>query len=380
MQFTKATKKRAKARIALDGPSGSGKTFSALTAASVLAQGGKIAVIDTERGSASLYADKFEFDVLELDTFSPLTYIEAIQAAEQADYAVIVIDSLSHAWEGEGGALEMVDDAARRSKSNNTYFAWRDVTPVQRRMVDAMLQSPAHIIATMRSKTEYVIDTVNGKQTPRKVGMAPIQRAGMEYEFTIVGELDIDHNLMITKSRCELMADRVENKPSAKFWEPFAKWLNSGEAYVAPEPKGHTLDGQPEPYEPTADTQRPTFSRPYQPDELVKSLRNSAQQYAEKIGDTDAAADQRQWVAGALDKLMGEDADVDLRKQRRYRLTAHVFGFESTADMKAYHAKALLRWMGIPKGGYVAEDEYCAAEAAMLSMAIEPQPELEGAA
>lgn len=239
LQFQKASKRRAKARIAIDGPSGAGKTYSALIAATVLAEGGRVAVIDTERGSASLYSDEFNFDVVELADFNPRNYVEAIEAAEAGKYAVIVIDSLSHAWEGEGGALDMVDQAAKRSKSGNNFTAWRDVTPIHRRLVEAMLQSPCHIVATMRSKTEYVLETIerNGRsiQQPKKIGMAPIQRAGMEYEFTIVADMDVDHNLAITKSRCKPLADKVENKPGPKFWKLFLDWLNSGEA-AAPAP------------------------------------------------------------------------------------------------------------------------------------------------
>ena len=239
--FQKARKSKIKARIAIDGPSGSGKTYTSLIAATALAQGGKIAVIDTERGSASLYSDKFEFDVLELDKFSPKTYIDAIEAAERAGYSVIVIDSLSHAWEGEGGALDMVDNAAARSNSKNSYTAWRDVTPIHRRMVDAILQSSCHIIATMRSKTEYVLETNSrGQQVPRKVGMAPIQRAGMEYEFTVVGDMDLDHRIVISKSRYEPLQDSVETKPTAEFFQPFVDWLSEGESprsKAAPQPQ-----------------------------------------------------------------------------------------------------------------------------------------------
>lgn len=239
--FQKAVKTQAKLRLALDGPSGSGKTYTALTAATAMANGGSIAVIDTERGSASLYSDKFSFDVLQLTDFNPKNYIEGIEAAEEAGYAVIVIDSLSHAWEGEGGALDMVDDAAARSQSKNSYFAWRDVTPLHRRLVDAMLQSPCHVIATMRSKTEYVVEEIErgGKKTqvPRKIGTAPIQRSGMEYEFTIVGDLDLDHNLVISKSRMESLADVVEKKPGVKFFQKVYEWLNSGEPAIIPDPK-----------------------------------------------------------------------------------------------------------------------------------------------
>jgi len=242
-QFTKATKKRAKARVALDGPSGAGKTYTALIVAIALANGGKIAVIDTERESASLYAgelipgttQRMEFDALALHNFNPANYVQAIEAAEAGGYAVIVIDSLSHAWEGEGGALEMVDNIAAKSQSKNSYFAWRDVTPVHRKLVDAMLQSPCHIVATMRSKTEYIIETSsNGKQVPRKIGMAPIQRAGMEYEFTVLGDMNLDHQIVISKSRCSALADKVEMKPGLKFWSTLTDWLNSGDAVTEP--------------------------------------------------------------------------------------------------------------------------------------------------
>jgi len=250
-QFQKATKNKIKARVAITGPSGSGKTYTALIAATALSAGGKIAVIDTERGSASLYSDKFDFDVLELDEFSPATYTKAIEAAQDAGYDVIVIDSLSHAWEGEGGAIDMVDDAAARSRTGNSYTAWREVTPIHRRMVDAILQSKSHVIATMRSKTEYVLETDSkGRQVPRKVGMAPIQRSGMEYEFTVVCDMDLDHKIVVSKSRFEPLQDAVETKPTEKFFRPFVEWLEKG-------------DAKPEtPAAPKPVTPKPTFQKP----------------------------------------------------------------------------------------------------------------------
>lgn len=229
--FTKATKKRSKARFAIDGASGSGKTYTALTAATALAEGGRIAVIDTERGSASLYSDIFDFDVLELNTFSPTVYVDAIKAAEEAGYDVIVIDSLSHAWEGEGGALDLADAATKRQRTPNSYTAWRDVTPIHRAMVDAILQSKCHIVATMRSKMDYVQekDERTGKTVIRKVGMAPIQRQGMEYEFTVVADMDLDNNLMISKTRFSPWNGVVQNKPDVKFFKTFVAWLNDGD-------------------------------------------------------------------------------------------------------------------------------------------------------
>ena len=194
---------------------------------------GKIAVIDTERGSASLYAgdgtpENFDFDVIELDHFDPLEYVKYIKAAEDAGYDVLVIDSLSHAWEGEGGALDQVSDNAARLKGNS-YAAWRTVTPKHRKLVDTMLQSGMHIITTMRSKMEYVQEKNDqGTTEIRKIGMAPIQRAGMEYEFTWVIDMDIDHTAVVSKSRAAKLADLVENKPGLAWFEQFYGWLVSG--------------------------------------------------------------------------------------------------------------------------------------------------------
>jgi hypothetical protein len=211
------------------GSSGSGKTYTSLVIADVLAQGGKVAVIDSERGSASKYASIFDFDVLNLDQFSPETYIKAIEAAEAGGYTVCVIDSLTHAWSGAGGALEMVDAAVARSRSSNSFAAWREVTPVHNRLVDAMLRSKCHIIATLRTKTEYVIEEDNrGKKTPRKIGMAPVQRDGMEYEFDIVGDMDADNRLIISKTRCPELRRAVVETPGKEFAQTILNWLTDG--------------------------------------------------------------------------------------------------------------------------------------------------------
>ena len=228
--FQKATRKQAKARIAIDGPAGSGKTYTSLLAAKVLANGGKVAVIDTERGSASLYADEFEFDVVELSNFDPRNYIKAISAAEQEGYAVIVIDSLSHAWEGEGGVLDIHDAATKKQRTENSYTAWKDVTPIHREFVDRILQSKCHVIATMRSKMEYSQEKdSSGKTIIRKIGLAPVQRAGTEYEFTVVCDMDVDHSLIVSKSRCKPIADKVVKLPDEKFFGVLNEWLNSGD-------------------------------------------------------------------------------------------------------------------------------------------------------
>ena len=151
VQFKKATRHQAKLRLALIGPAGAGKTYTALRVATGF--GGKIALIDTERGSASKYSGVADFDVLELESFSPEQYIEAIHAAEEGGYSVLVIDSLSHAWAGKDGILEFVDKRKAMNRGND-FSVWRDATPLQNKLVDTILTANLHIICTMRSKME----------------------------------------------------------------------------------------------------------------------------------------------------------------------------------------------------------------------------------
>ena len=226
--FKKATKTQSKLRMALYGVSGSGKTFTALAIAKGL--GGRVAVIDTERGSASKYAHRFEFDVLDMQPpYSPAAYVKAIHDAEAEGYDVLIIDSLTHAWAGTGGALEMVDNAAKKSQSSNSYVAWRDVTPEHNKLIDAMLQSRCNLIATMRSKVEYVMEqNERGKMVPRKKAMAPVQRDGMEYEFDLVCEMDVDNNLIVQKSRCETLTGQVIAKPNGTVSNALKAWLSDG--------------------------------------------------------------------------------------------------------------------------------------------------------
>src|SRR6266567_5147219 len=187
MTFHKAVKYGALLRLALSGPAGAGKTYTALTLATALADGGTVALIDTEHGSASKYADIFpEFDTLQLETFHPQKYIDAIHEAEAAGYAVLVIDSLSHAWSGQGGLLEEKDKIARAKYSGNSFSAWNDASAIQNKLVNVILGAKLHIIATVRSKMDYVLETgANGKTMPRKVGMAPVQRDDLPYEFDV---------------------------------------------------------------------------------------------------------------------------------------------------------------------------------------------------
>lgn len=241
--FKKAVKYESKLRLALIGPSGSGKTMTGLILASRLAEhyGGRVAVIDTERGSASKYADAYDFDVLELANYHPQQYIDAILAAEQAGYNVALIDSLSHAWIGKGGALEMVDTAAKKSSSGNSFAAWRDVTPLHNRMVDTMTSCGLHLIVTMRSKMDYVqTQDERGRTVIRKVGMQPVQRDGLEYEFDVVADMDLENNLIVSKTRCAALAGLVINQPDGSLSDQLHAWLAGETPPPMPEPRQET--------------------------------------------------------------------------------------------------------------------------------------------
>ena len=226
--FEKATKKRAKLRLALSGPAGSGKTYSALRVAAGM--GGRVALIDTERGSASLYSDLFAFDVAELEPpYRPDKYVAAIEAADAAGYDVVIIDSLSHAWAGEGGILEWVDDIKETTRNKMT--AWKEPTAAHNRLVNAILGMNAHCIITLRAKQSYAIETdARGKTTVRKLGMASIQRDGVEYEFTTVLTVGMDHFAQVDvagKDRTGLFAKPCEL--SEETGEMLLAWLNQGE-------------------------------------------------------------------------------------------------------------------------------------------------------
>jgi hypothetical protein len=234
MSFKKATKKGQKARIAIYGPSGSGKTFSALSIATGI--GDKIAVIDTERGTASKYSDRFEFDVVDLDVRTIEKYIENIKEAGKLGYDVLIIDSLSHAWQE---LLMQIEKLAKAKYNGNTFRAWGEGTPEQHRLLDAILTSPCHIIVTMRSKTEYATETDDrGKVRPVKLGLAPEQGKGIEYEFDILMEINQEHFAFISKDRTGKYQDSSIEKPGKQFGKDLAIWLGEAEPIVASaEPK-----------------------------------------------------------------------------------------------------------------------------------------------
>lgn len=227
--FAPASKAGRKARLSIQGMSGSGKTWTGLGIAHGLSEGRKFAVIDTEKGAASLYAGigGIQFDSLSMDRYDPRDLGRALDAAAQAGYPTVFVDSLSHFWKGADGTLDQVEKASSRY-GGNKFAGWKDGTPMQNDMVAAILAYPGHVVASMRSYTEWVLE--NGK--PKQVGTRPEQRKGIEYEFDLAVAMDIDNTLEVLKSRCPGLNRKVINRPNGArdIAAPLLAWLSSDPA------------------------------------------------------------------------------------------------------------------------------------------------------
>ncbi|MEM8598336.1 MAG: ATP-binding protein [Bacteroidota bacterium] len=234
MQFRPASRKARKLRFALGGPAGSGKTYTALLIArGLVGPSGRIGVIDTENRSADLYADVDNignFGVLELDNPSPEAYIDALVAAVEAKCDVVVIDSISHEWSGSGGILSIVDEVSK-TISGNKYAAWGEGTSRHNTFLETLLSCPFHLIATMRSKMSYEQGrNAAGRTVIRKLGMQPVQRDGVEYEFDVFGQMDDAHTLFVHKSRADFLdtGDTIQ-LPGLDLGRRLGAWLNNDE-------------------------------------------------------------------------------------------------------------------------------------------------------
>jgi hypothetical protein len=234
VQIRKARRSATKLRLLLTSPSGGGKTYGALLLAKGLS--GKTVVIDTEEGSSDLYDTLHDFDVIDLrPPFSPERYIEAITAAEEAGYEVIIVDSVTHCWSGSGGCLEILEDVAKAQFRGNTWSAFSVITPRWRAFVDKLLRSPAHVICTGRSKTETAQVDDHGKKKVAKLGMKLEARDGLEFEFTCVLDLIHDgHYATVSKDRTGLFAG--DPKPiTVDTGKRLADWLAGGHALPSPD-------------------------------------------------------------------------------------------------------------------------------------------------
>ncbi|CAM1341682.1 AAA family ATPase [Tenacibaculum aestuarii] len=224
MELKQSKRANVKLRIGISGASGFGKTHSALLLAyGITNDWNKIAVIDTENSSASLYSDLGNFNVVDLQApYSPERYKEAIVLCEKASMEVIIIDSISHEWNGTGGCLQIHEQLGGRFQD------WANVTPRHQSFIDKILQSTCHIITTTRRKTDYSLDLGNnGRTKVVKHGTKEITREGFEYELTVNFELVNDEHLArASKDRTGLFMNKPEFVITAKTGERLLKWCN----------------------------------------------------------------------------------------------------------------------------------------------------------
>jgi len=225
MELRKASRKKAKIRLGLQGPSGSGKTYSSLLIAfGLCGDYSRVAVIDTESNSADLYSHLGEFKVLNLTApFTPEKYKEAIQICEKAGVEVIIVDSLSHEWEGPGGILDI-----HNRMVGNSFTNWGKITPRHNAFVTAILRSGCHVIGTSRTKHDYVLSEKNGKMVPEKVGLKAVQRENLEYDFTLVFDLDTNTCARASKDRTGMFIGTGEEQLSIEIGQQIAAWCNEG--------------------------------------------------------------------------------------------------------------------------------------------------------
>src|SRR5690606_2033346 len=225
MKLRPSERRKAKIKMALQGSAGSGKTYSSLLLAQGLTNGNfsKVAIIDTENGSADLYAHLGNYNVLSLQPpYTPENYIKAIEVCEQAGMEVIIIDSISHAWD------ELLDFHSKLA--GNSFTNWAKVTPRQKAFTDKILQCNAHVIATMRTKQDYVLNQKDGKFIPEKVGLKAVQRDGIDFEFTLVFDIDIKHFAVSSKDRTGLFMDKPEFRITSSTGQKILEWCNEGAA------------------------------------------------------------------------------------------------------------------------------------------------------
>lgn len=226
--FEPAVKAALKGRLALIGPAGSGKTWTSLVTAGALTQGGRIALIDTQRRQSLHYADIFKFDVAHMTgNFHPDNLTACL--ADCSSHDAVIIDSWSSFWSGDGGMLEQVDRVSEGKPGSSFNNGWKTMRPHERRMFEAMMSFPGHLIVTIRTKTEWVVSNEGGKIKPQKVGTKPEQREDLEYEFDLVATLDREHTLSVIKSHCPPLTGAIIDRPTEEFGTTFLQWIENGE-------------------------------------------------------------------------------------------------------------------------------------------------------
>lgn len=240
MELKKASRKQLKLKVALNGSSGSGKTTSSLLMAyGLTGDWDKIAVIDTENRSSELYVGKEvdnliigEFNTIQISKpYSPEKYVQAIEMCLKSnEIECIIIDSASHEWDGTGGVLDI-----HTTMTGNSFTNWGKLTPRHNKFIETIVNAPKHIIATFRSKSDYVMSEKNGKQVPEKVGLKAITREGVDYEFTLCFDIDIKHNAVSSKDRTSLFMDKPDFVINTETGVKLKKWSETGEESINPQ-------------------------------------------------------------------------------------------------------------------------------------------------
>lgn len=237
MQIRKAERKQSKLRIGLSSPSGAGKTYSALLLAKgLVGSWDKVGMIDTETGRGDFYSDLGGYTIATMDApFTPEKYIEYINGLVEAGMEVIIIDSISHEWEGKGGCLELNEKLAQAKYKGNTWSAWSETTPRHQKFIDAIVQAPVHIITTVRNKVDTVM---TDDKKVKKVGIKEITREGFEYELTVNFALDRDtHTAIASKDNTRLYDSLDPFVITEKTGEELAKWVMGGAVDTTAEDK-----------------------------------------------------------------------------------------------------------------------------------------------
>jgi hypothetical protein len=221
MNITSSNRNQTKIKLGIQGPSGSGKTYSALLLAKgMVDEWNQIVVIDTEHHAAHLYAHLGEYQVLPLEApFTPERYMEALEFCETNGFKVIILDSISHEWNGSGGIIEI-----HGKMPGNSFTNWAKASPRHNSFIEKILQANCHVICTIRSKQAYVLNLVAGKYVPEKVGLKGITREGLDYELTTVFELDMEHKAKVTKDRTGLFSASNEYPLSTRTGQRIKAW------------------------------------------------------------------------------------------------------------------------------------------------------------
>lgn len=223
MAFIRARRDRVPVKIGLTGVSGSGKTYSALRLArGLVGPSGRIALIDTENHSASIYASEFDFDVDDIEDYRAKVFSDAVASAVSAGYDCLIVDSASHIWEGVLSYKVKLDKTG-----GNSFTHWQDAGEKWKSVISSLLHAPIHVICCFRSKSAYVLDEQDGKQVPRKVGMAPVAREGVEYEFSIVFDIARSHLALTDKDRTGLFLDEDPFLITEETGRKIAEWLRT---------------------------------------------------------------------------------------------------------------------------------------------------------